>query len=130
MQQKEEDIIVLQHFGNAIEANIAKTKLDAFGIPCFLTEENMANLYPGQSLYAFKIRLHIFASDRERALQILIGDSLSVAKEGAPECPRCHSSRITRAFPKKIEDTFVIVFFGIFLPDRKVNVCTDCGFEF
>ena len=68
--------------------------------------------------------------EAERAVQVLTGDNLSVAKEGVPECPRCHSHRITRAFPKKIEDTFVIVFFGIFLPDRKVNVCTDCGFEF
>lgn len=130
MQQEGEEIIVLQHFDDAIDANIAKTKLDAFGIPCFLTEENMANLYPGQSLYAFKIRLHLFASDRARALQVLTGDGLSVAKEGGLECPQCHAHLITRAFPKKIEDSLLIVFFGIFLPGRKVNVCTKCGFEF
>ena len=47
MNESDNEIVVFQHFDNAIEANIAKTKLDAFGVPCFLTEENMGGLYPG-----------------------------------------------------------------------------------
>ncbi|HEY9487734.1 MAG TPA: DUF2007 domain-containing protein [Chryseosolibacter sp.] len=125
-----DDIIVLQHFDNAIDANIAKTKLDAYGIPCFLTEENMANLYPGQSLYAFKVRLHLFASDRDRAVQILEGDTLSVQDEGSVVCPRCHSSQVAREFPKKVSDSLTYVLFGVFLPHKKVNQCRDCGCEF
>jgi len=130
MREKDEEIIVLKYFDNAIDANIAKTKLDAYGIPCFLTEENMANLYPGQSLYAFKIRLHLFASDHERAIQILTKESLSVQQEGAGDCPRCQSQKITRAFPKKEADRLTTIFFGIFFPHKKVSHCLDCGFEF
>ena len=129
MVEKENDIIVYQYFDNAIEANIAKTKLDAYGVPCFLTEENMANLYPGQSLYAFKIRLHLFASDRERAQQIL-GDVMAVNKDASVVCPYCHSDRITRGFPKSEADSLKYVFFGIFLPHKKVNQCLNCGHEF
>ena len=129
MVEKENDIIVYRYFDNAIDANIAKTKLDAYGIPCFLTEENMANLYPGQSLLAFKIRLHLFASDRERAQQIL-GDVLSIDEEGPIVCPKCHSDRITRGFPKREADTLKYLVFGVFLPHKKVNQCLNCGNEF
>ena len=75
MGETGEDIVVYQYFDNAIEANIAKTKLDAYGIPCFLTEENMAGLYPGQNFNAFKVRRHLFSADRERADQDLKGES-------------------------------------------------------
>jgi hypothetical protein len=130
MNKPGDDIIVFKHFDNAIDANIAKTKLDAYDIPCFLTEENMANLIPGQNLYAIKIRLHLFAADREKAAEILTADTLSVYQDAAGVCPRCQSRRITRAFPKKIVDSLTIVFFGIFLPHKKVDQCMDCGFEF
>jgi hypothetical protein len=130
MVEKENDIVVFQYFDNAIDANIAKTKLDAYGIPCFLTEENMAGLYPGQSLYAFKIRLHLFASDRERAESILTGNDLSVQEENSVACPRCHSPRIVRAFPQKDADTIKYLLFGVFFPHRKVNQCLNCGNEF
>ena len=126
----EDEIIVFEHYDNAFDANIAKTKLDAYGIPCFLTEENMANLIPGQNLFAIKIRLHLFAADRERAIQVLTGDTLSIDLGEAGVCPRCNSRRITRAFPKKIMDSLTIVFFGIFLPHKKVDQCLDCGLEF
>lgn len=127
---KDEDIVVLKYFDNAIEASIAKAKLDAYGVPCFLTEENMAGLYPGQSLNAFKIRLHLFASDRDKALQLLVGETLSVHGEEGTVCPECHSTDITRAFPKKSADTLVYLIFGVFLPHKKVNFCVDCGCEF
>src|SRR5687768_3108832 len=130
MNETDDEIVVFQHFDNAIEANIAKTKLDAFGVPCFLTEENMAGLYPGQNLLAFKIRLHLFASDRDRASQILTGGPLSIHNESVIACPNCHSSNITRAFPKRVADTWTYLIFGVFLPHRKVNVCLDCGCEF
>jgi len=61
-----DEIIVLRKFETSIEANIVKSKLDAYGIPCFLTEENMANLYPGSSsLMNFNVRLHLFGRFRK-----------------------------------------------------------------
>ena len=61
------DIIVFRKFETLIEANIVRAKLDAYGVPCFLTEENLASLYPGaSSLMNSDVRLHLFAHDRER----------------------------------------------------------------
>lgn len=130
MNENNNDIVVLRYFDNAIDANIAKTKLDAYGIPCFLTEENMAGLYPGQGLTAIRVRLHLFASDRDRAEHLLARNSMHVHTEGGLDCPRCQSTRIERGFPKKVADTLTYVLFGVFLPHRKVNVCLTCGYEF
>lgn len=71
MDPKRDEIVVFRQFDNTIEANIARTKLDAHGIPCFLTGENFSNLYPALPLTALKVRLHIFAADREKATRIL-----------------------------------------------------------
>jgi hypothetical protein len=128
--QNADKIIVFQHFDNAIGANIAKTKLDAYGIPCFLTEENMAGLYPGQSFNAFKVRLHLFAADRERATNLLEAESVHLHDEGSLICPTCRSRRIDRAFPAKVAESLFYVLFGVFFPHKKVDRCLDCGREF
>ena len=130
MDNRPDDIIVFQHFDSAIDANIAKTKLDAYGIPCFLTEENMAGLYPGQSLYAFKIRLHLFAADRERASRILMNEPPPSLDDVSTVCPRCHSDKVAREFSRRDADRLLFVLFGIFFPHKKVNRCLQCDLEF
>lgn len=135
MQDPNNDIIVLQRFGNVIEANIAKSKLDAYGVPCFLTEENMASLYPGASnMMNSSVRLHIFRQDVERARQIMNENALAVEDETSVRCPKCGSKNIERDFPKKLTETFWsslrYLFFGLLSPDKKVYRCTDCEAEF
>ena len=46
MEDPAEKIVIYQAFDTVMKANLAKTKLDAYGIPCFLTEENFTSLYP------------------------------------------------------------------------------------
>lgn len=67
----EKKVIVYGSFPSAIEANLAKTKLDAYGIPCFLTNEHLAWLYPLTYFTAGQVRLHLFEDDLERANEIL-----------------------------------------------------------
>lgn len=69
--EQHEKIIIYSSFDNAIAANIAKTKLDAYGIPCFLTEENFTNLYPLRNDIFPGVRLHIFEMDAEQAREVL-----------------------------------------------------------
>jgi len=64
-------IIVFRAFNTAVEANIAKTKLDAYGVPCFLTDENFVNLYPIRNDIFPGVRLYIFENDLAEALDIL-----------------------------------------------------------
>lgn len=66
-----EKIIIYTAFDNAIAANIAKTKLDAYGIPCFLTEENFTGLYPLRNDIFPGVRLHIFEKDFDQVKEVL-----------------------------------------------------------
>ena len=123
MTQDHNHIIVFQRYGSAIDANIAKSKLDAYGVPCFLTEENMANLYPGaSSLMNSNVRLHLFEHDAERAQQIMTENNLLIDDDSILACPRCRS--------RNIASSLRVLFFGIFFPDKKVYRCSDCDFEF
>jgi Putative prokaryotic signal transducing protein len=69
--EETEKIIIYTSFDNVIAANIAKTKLDAYGIPCFLTEENFTSLYPLRNDIFPGVRLHVFERDFEQVKEIL-----------------------------------------------------------
>lgn len=69
--EEAEKIIIYSSFDNVIAANIAKTKLDAYGIPCFLTEENFTGLYPLMNNIFPGVRLHIFEKDFDQTQEIL-----------------------------------------------------------
>ncbi|HYC86093.1 MAG TPA: DUF2007 domain-containing protein [Chryseosolibacter sp.] len=128
MLNDRDDIIVFRTYDTVIDANIAKTKLDAYAIPCFLTEENMSSLYPGQSFVGFKVRLHLFAQDEERALQVLTEEVIE--NDPSCRCPKCNSGRLARDFPKQNADTLAFVFLGVLFPHKKINHCLDCDYEF
>jgi len=70
-KQAEKKVVVYAAFQSVIEGNLAKTKLDAYGVPCFLTDENLASLYPLTYFTAGQVRLHIFEEDRDRVTEIL-----------------------------------------------------------
>lgn len=129
-----ETIIVFRNFRDAIAANIVKSKLDAYGIPCFLTEENLANLYPGASaLMNSQVRLHLFARDADAANLVLAEANLAL-HDSVTRCPVCHSTDIGRDFPKSHYETTLsalrYIFLGIFSPEKKVYRCGNCDCEF
>lgn len=74
MEEPHEKIVVYEAFGTVMQANLAKTKLDAYGIPCFLTEENFTSLYPFMNDIFPGVRLHIFEKDKEQVKEILMED--------------------------------------------------------
>jgi hypothetical protein len=130
MMQDHDAIVVLRHFNSGIDANIAKSKLDAYDIPCFLTEENMAALY--QQTFAIKVRLHVFEKDREDAHRVLF--ETEVGDNNETVCPKCNSTSVVRDFPRKFSDEFAgalkVMFFGVFMPDKKIFRCAQCDHEF
>ncbi|QOI96174.1 MAG: DUF2007 domain-containing protein [Flammeovirgaceae bacterium] len=129
--EKQDKIIVLKTFGGAIEANIAKTKLDAYGIPCFLSEENLANLYPIQNP-RFSVRLHIFEKDKTRATEVL-SEVVQQPDEEPIRCPRCKSANIETGYSRKPASIILSLFFSLFFvlfPPKTVSRCKDCDQEF
>ena len=71
MDSPEDKIVVFRAYDTAVQANLAKTKLDAFGVPCFLTDEHLNNLYPIRNDIFPGVRLYIFEKDSELAKEIL-----------------------------------------------------------
>jgi len=66
-------IVVYAVYDSVIDANIIKTKLDAYGIPCFLTGENISNLYPLPANSFSGTRLHVFEHDVAQIDELLNG---------------------------------------------------------
>jgi hypothetical protein len=71
MDESKEKIIVFDSYENAIKGNLVKTKLDAYGIPCFLSGENFVNLYPFKNELFSGVSLHVFENDVARIKEIL-----------------------------------------------------------
>lgn len=88
MSDSQEKIVVFRAYDTVVEANLAKTKLDAYGIPCFLTEEYMTNLYPIRNGIFPGARLHIFERDYDQVKAALDENQ----GEGYIQCPRCGSN--------------------------------------
>jgi hypothetical protein len=66
-----EKIVVYAVYDSVIDANIIKTKLDAYGIPCFLTDENISSLYPLPGNSFSGARLHVFERDVPQITDLL-----------------------------------------------------------
>lgn len=75
MKDKDEKIVVFAVYDSVIDANIIKTKLDAYGIPCFLTGENISNLYPLPANGFSGTRLHVFEDDVDQIKELLKHES-------------------------------------------------------
>jgi hypothetical protein len=99
-----ENIIVLDSFYEPLAAHLARTKLEAAGIPCFLTNENLVSLNRMYSPVAGGVRLHVYQRDAAQAAEVLREPPMMRAEPGGlaepiatetEHCPRCGSSEVT-----------------------------------
>lgn len=74
MEDSQEKIIVFESYESSVMANVIKTKLDAYGIPCFLSGEHFNNMIPIKNDLIPGVRLHIFESDLEQVKNLLVTD--------------------------------------------------------
>lgn len=64
-------LVTIASFAYPIEANLAKTRLEAEGIDCVLTNEHFASMGWAWSLAIGGVGLQVRESDAERAAEIL-----------------------------------------------------------
>jgi hypothetical protein len=127
------DLVMLRRFRDIPEALLAKGRLDASGIECFLADDNMVRMDWFISNLLGGVKLLVEAEDFTRATSILnepIPNKLDVEGVGEykqPRCPQCGS--LDTAFAE-LEKTlsYTSAWLGLPLPlQRKDWRCRDCG---
>ena len=68
-------LITIASFDHPIEANLAKTRLEAVGIECVLTNEHIAGMNWVWAPTIGGVGLQVLEADARRALEILEGES-------------------------------------------------------
>ena len=140
-----DSVVFLESYYEPMAANLARTRLEASGIPCFLSNEHLVSLMPLYSPITGGVRLHVRQSDVEAAIAVLRDepvplatgpDEASFAADAAdptgPRCPRCGSSDV--AYGAATRNTYSL-WAGLLsllrYPVRgKRHHCFHCGNEF
>ena len=68
-------LITIASFDHTLDANLAKTRLEAEGIDCVLTDEHITSMNWFWVPAIGGVRLQVRESDAERAVEILEGES-------------------------------------------------------
>ena len=123
--------IAVASFGTSAEAHLARTKLEAEGIPCYLTDENIVN---ANWLYAQAvggIRLMTDESRAEEAAKVLRGMNIGAAE---PEhvCSRCGTRMHATLASSLLNALVLIVSLGLSIILFKKSLiryrCGNCGY--
>src|SRR5207244_6007231 len=67
----DDKLVEVARFGDAVEAELAKNRLEAEGIRAFLGTENTGGLFAGMGLAFGGISLHVAEADLARAAALL-----------------------------------------------------------
>ena len=125
MEDEAKKVIVFAAYDTVMEANLAKTKLDAYGIPCFLTDEHLTQMYPFRNDLFPGVRLHIFEEDREQVSELL---SEGITELATIRCPSCQSADVVRGEEDAFADwrqALAVYFFT--KPRVRQYSCNHCG---
>ena len=138
-------LVTIRHFSYgpdpATEAELARIKLEANGIRCFLAGKNFISMYWLLSGADRGVKLQVRESDEQKALEILetdthiyfneIEDRAMKPEPINPNCPKCGSNSVEyEGFSMRMFYIGILVFrFPIpFL--KKKHKCMDCGRSF
>ncbi|MCH4155958.1 MAG: DUF2007 domain-containing protein [Muribaculaceae bacterium] len=74
--ENDEDLVLFREFGSDIEANMVKSVLETNGVPCMLTNENMATIMPIGPVSVGAIRLMVFRRDLQLARDVMASNPI------------------------------------------------------
>jgi hypothetical protein len=121
----------LTTIGNSYEANFLKDDLDDAGIACFLTNENLTNLFPTTiGLDSWGIQVMVPEDALEKAKEVLRNRDRWTA---AVRCPNCGSTRVrlVSVSPGWFRNLFGLLFVGPAIADlRSGYECSECVTSF
>jgi hypothetical protein len=143
---RQENIIVLDSYYEPVAAHLARTKLEAAGIPCFLTNENLVSLNRMYSPVAGGVRLHVYQRDAAQAAEVLREPPVMQAVPGGlaepaqrpaatTTCPRCGSADVTTTVPAEPANAAswlatLLVRLRHYFAQGQVHHCFHCGLDY
>jgi hypothetical protein len=144
---RQENIIVLGSYYEPVAAHLARTKLEAAGIPCFLTNENLVSLNRMYSPVAGGVRLHVYQRDAAQAAKVLrelpvmqavpggLADDASAATFPTTTCPRCGSTDVAAEAPAEPVSaaSWLATLLGRlrhYFAQGQTHHCFNCGLDY
>jgi hypothetical protein len=133
-----DNLVTVASFSEPLQAHLASTKLEAEGIECCISDENIVGMYWLYSQAVGGVKLQVREKDVERArlmLQLPQEQKDAVVekeeiqqKESGTCCPKCSSEEIEYEKYSKKAFYLTILFLGfpaLFRKDR--YGCNSCG---
>jgi hypothetical protein len=132
-----EKLVTVAAFSLAIEADLARTKLESEGIECFVADEHTVTMNWLYSHAIGGVKLKVWQSDLQRAKEILgrrsateEGQGDHVAGTEELHCPRCGSADVHyERFSRRLAfASWILLSFPLPLLKKKWN-CRTCGHQ-
>ncbi len=135
-----EELVTIATFSTAVEADLARARLESEGIECFLADEHTVTVNWLYSQAVGGVKLQVREADAQRAVEILKGTSTlaedaegreTEETEGAkPRCPRCDSPDVHyERFSRRLAFlSWLVLSFPLPFLKRKWK-CENCGYE-
>ncbi|MGE5108668.1 MAG: DUF2007 domain-containing protein [Sphingobacteriales bacterium] len=125
--------IQIRSFDNYIEANMVLGMLQEHGINCHLKDENTITIDPLLSPAIGGMKLMVYASQAERANELLTEAEKEYVK--TIDCPSCKSKSLKVVVKTKKPTSFLgalksMLLIGQTEETTKKFVCENCGAEF
>ncbi|TVT40259.1 DUF2007 domain-containing protein [Hymenobacter setariae] len=140
---RQENIIVLDSYYEPVAAHLARTKLEAAGIPCFLTNENLVSLNRMYSPVAGGVRLHVYQRDAAQATEVLrelpvmqaVAGGLAEPTKQAVTCPRCGSHDVAFDVPAEPANAAswlatLLARLRHYFAQGQTHHCFNCGLDY
>ncbi|HEU4470442.1 MAG TPA: DUF2007 domain-containing protein [Flavisolibacter sp.] len=127
------DYIEIRSFDNYIEANIVLNMLLHAHINCHLKDENIVTIDPFLSPAIGGIKLMVFHSQVERAMELMKeAEKAYLAGIACPVCKahKLESVSITRKHRCKLAGLASMLLNGHSLEVTRIYRCASCGYDF
>jgi hypothetical protein len=135
-------IVVYRTFYNPIEANIIKAKLEDAGFSCFLSDENLATIYPLFNQAIGGVKLNVFEKDIANVEELLADEVALEVPEmereeqaAATTCEKCGSSNAGYGIATQHKHSWWVTLLSLWMlvypfKANKCYHCYKCGHEF
>ena len=129
-------LITIARFNEPLQAELAKIKLNAEGINCFLAGENFVGTYWLLANAEGGVKLQVKETDAEKALEIIEHNQpTEAAEDNLPEetadlrCPKCNSEDVEyEQFSRKLFFLSILLLRFPLPFLKKSYKCNNCGY--